>query len=229
MKPASFDYFAPTSVEQTCALLARYGDDAKILAGGQSLVPLLDLRLAQPAVLIDINGVRELDYIQASSDGLSIGVGTRHRTVERSSVVREQFPLLSAGIEWIGHPQIRNRGTVGGSLAHADPAAELPALVLALDATFTVVIEHLEKPPISPVNFRGVGEGGAICAPPAIVNTISDALGKKITEQSLPPTRVLERMGAIPEEKWGNKDKEKNDSYLEKSFERSTYREGPSV
>jgi carbon-monoxide dehydrogenase medium subunit len=139
MKPAPFEYFAPASVEETCALLARYGDDAKILAGGQSLVPLLSLRLAQPTVLIDINPVRELDYIQASDSGLSIGARTRHRTLERSSVVREQFPLLSAGVEWIGHPQIRNRGTVGGSLVHADPAAELPALALALDATFTAV------------------------------------------------------------------------------------------
>ena len=139
MKPAPFEYFAPTSVEETCALLARYGDDAKILAGGQSLVPLLALRLAQPAVLIDINPVRELDYVQANGAGLSIGACTRHRTIERSQAVREQFPLLLAGVEWIGHPQIRNRGTVGGSLAHADPAAELPALALALDATFTVV------------------------------------------------------------------------------------------
>ncbi len=139
MKPAPFEYFAPTSVEETCALLAHYSDDAKILAGGQSLVPLLALRLAQPAVLIDINPVRELDYIQASDAGLSIGARTRHRTLERSPVVREQFPLLSAAVEWVGHPQIRNRGTVGGSLVHADPAAELPALALALDATFTVV------------------------------------------------------------------------------------------
>jgi CO/xanthine dehydrogenase FAD-binding subunit len=108
MKPAPFEYFAPTSVEETCNLLARYGDDAKILAGGQSLVPLLALHLAQPAVLIDINPVRELDYVQANGAGLSIGAGTRHRTVERSPAVREQFPLLSAGIEWIGHPQIRN-------------------------------------------------------------------------------------------------------------------------
>lgn len=139
MKAAPFEYFAPTSVEETCAFLARYGDDAKILAGGQSLVPMLALRLAQPAVLIDINPVRELDYIRASDTGLSIGARTRHRTLERSPVVREQFPLLSAAIEWVGHPQIRNRGTVGGSLVHADPAAELPAIALVLDATFTVV------------------------------------------------------------------------------------------
>jgi aerobic carbon-monoxide dehydrogenase medium subunit len=138
MKPAPFEYFAPTSVEETCALLARYGDDAKILAGGQSLVPLLALRLAQPAVLIDINPVRELDYISASDAGLSIGARTRHRTLERSPLVQQQFPLLSAAVEWVGHPQIRNRGTLGGSLVHADPAAELPALALALDATFTV-------------------------------------------------------------------------------------------
>ncbi len=139
MKPAPFEYFAPTNVEETCAFLARYGDDAKILAGGQSLVPLLALRLAQPEVLIDINLVRTLDYIQVDAGGLTIGAGTRHRSIERSSAVREQFPLISAGVEWIGHPQIRNRGTIGGSLVHADPAAELPALALALDAMMTIV------------------------------------------------------------------------------------------
>jgi CO/xanthine dehydrogenase FAD-binding subunit len=123
VKPAPFEYFAPTSLEETCALLARYGDDAKILAGGQSLVLLLALRLAQPAVLIDINPVRELDYIQADDSGLTIGARTRHRSLERSAFVREQFPLLSAGVAWIGYSRIGNRGTVGGSLVHADPAS----------------------------------------------------------------------------------------------------------
>ena len=139
MKPAPFEYFAPTSLEETTGLLARYSDDAKLLAGGQSLVPLLALRLAQPAVLIDINNVPELNYIQANGDGLAIGAMTRHRSVERSQAVREHFPLLSTAIEWIGHPQIRNRGTIGGSLVHADPAAELPALAAILDATFTII------------------------------------------------------------------------------------------
>lgn len=138
MKPAPFDYFAPTSVDEARGLLNQYGDDAKILAGGQSLVPVMALRLSQPSVVIDVNRLRELDYIRDDAHGLAIGAITRHRTVERSPQVREKAPLLSAAIEWIGHPQIRNRGTIGGSLAHADPAAELPALAVALDATFTV-------------------------------------------------------------------------------------------
>ena len=139
MKPAPFDYFAPTSVDEVRDLLIRYGDDAKILAGGQSLIPVMALRLAQPSVLIDINGVRELDYIRDdASGGLAIGAITRHRAVERSPLVQQKAPLLASSLEWVGHPQIRNRGTIGGSLAHADPAAELPALAVALDATFTV-------------------------------------------------------------------------------------------
>jgi aerobic carbon-monoxide dehydrogenase medium subunit len=138
MKPAPFDYFAPTSVEEVRGLLTQYGDEAKILAGGQSLVPVMALRLAQPSVVIDINNVRELNYIRADDHGLAIGAVTRQRAVERSVTVREKVPLLTAAIEWIGHPQIRNRGTIGGSLAHADPAAELPALAAVLDATFTV-------------------------------------------------------------------------------------------
>jgi CO/xanthine dehydrogenase FAD-binding subunit len=138
MKSAPFDYFAPTSVDEVRGLLNQYGDDAKILAGGQSLVPVMALRLSQPSVVIDVNRLRELDYIRDDAHGLAIGAITRHRTVERSPQVREKAPLLSAAIEWIGHPQIRNRGTIGGSLAHADPAAELPALAVALDATFTV-------------------------------------------------------------------------------------------
>src|SRR5438067_4668883 len=138
MKPAPFDYFAPTSVEEVRGLLTQYGDEAKILAGGQSLVPAMALRMAQPSVVIDINNVRELNYIRADDHGLAIGAVTRQRAVERSVTVREKVPLLTAAIEWIGHPQIRNRGTIGGSLAHADPAAELPALAAVLDATFTV-------------------------------------------------------------------------------------------
>lgn len=153
MKPAPFDYYAPTSVDETCSLLARYGSDAKLLAGGQSLVPLLALRLAQPAALIDLNGVHELDYIRADDNGVAIGAMTRQRTVERSSVVRETCPLLPAAVEWIGHPQIRNRGTIGGSLVHSDPAAELPALATLLDATFTITNAQGAKRTVKPDEF----------------------------------------------------------------------------
>jgi xanthine dehydrogenase iron-sulfur cluster and FAD-binding subunit A len=120
LKPAPFEYVAATSVEETGDLLARSGDDAEILAEGQSLVPLLALRLAHPTVLIDMNPVRGLDYVQAHSAGLSAGARTRLRSIERPQAVREQFPLLLAGVGWIGHSKIRNRGAVGGSLALAD-------------------------------------------------------------------------------------------------------------
>src|SRR5260370_37979832 len=112
MKPAPFDYFAPTSVDEVRDLLAQYGDDAKILAGGQSLVPGMALRVAQPSVVIDINHVRELDYIRADAHGLAIGAITRHRTVQRSTLVRGKPPLLCAGVDRIGHPQIQNLAQV---------------------------------------------------------------------------------------------------------------------
>lgn len=139
MKPAPFDYFAPAEIEEALDLLARYGEEAKILAGGQSLMPLLSLRLARPAVLIDINRLSRLDHISAGPDGgLALGALTRQRSVERSQLVKTRNPLLSAAIPLIGHFQIRNRGTIGGSLAHADPAAELPAVSLALEAQFAL-------------------------------------------------------------------------------------------
>jgi carbon-monoxide dehydrogenase medium subunit len=139
MKPASFEYFAPRSLPEALELLERYGDEAKILAGGQSLMPLMNLRLARPKVIIDINRLSDLDFISATSDGvLTIGALTRQRAIERSAVVREQNPLLAAAVSLIGHFQIRNRGTVGGSLAHGDPAAELPAVSLLLGAELSL-------------------------------------------------------------------------------------------
>ncbi len=139
MKPASFEYESPTTVAEAVSLLQQYGEDAKIIAGGQSLVPLLNLRLARPGYLIDINRVKELDYIRSVNGGLAIGAMTRQRAVERSEVVAGQCPLLREAVLLMSHPQIRNRGTIGGSLAHADPSAELPAVMVALDAQFTAV------------------------------------------------------------------------------------------
>jgi CO/xanthine dehydrogenase FAD-binding subunit len=142
MKPAPFQYFAPQSLPEALDLLAQHGDDGKLLAGGQSLVPAMNFRLAQPATLIDLNGVAELFYLRAGDgggargDGLAIGAMTRQRTLERSPAVARVAPLLAATMPYIAHAQIRNRGTVGGSLAHADPAAELPAVMVALDADF---------------------------------------------------------------------------------------------
>lgn len=135
MKPASFKYAAPESVGEALDLLAEHSHDGKVLAGGQSLVPLLNMRLARPAVLIDLNRVAGLDYIREDNGTVAIGAMTRQRTVERSPMVREKLPLLWEAIRFVGHPQIRNRGTVGGSLAHADPSAELPAVAVASGAT----------------------------------------------------------------------------------------------
>jgi len=140
MKPAPFEYFAPTTIDEALALLAEYGDDAKLLAGGQSLVPTMNFRLARPAVLIDLNRVPDLGYIRAADAGepLELGAMTRQTILERSTEVANHQPLLTAALPHIAHPQIRNRGTLGGSLAHADPAAELPAVAVALRARIVV-------------------------------------------------------------------------------------------
>ena len=138
MKPAAFDYSAPRTLEEALGLLADYGGDAKLLAGGQSLVPAMNFRLAQPAALIDLNGIDELFFIREDASGLRCGAMTRQRSVERSALVQRAAPLLHEAMPYIAHSQIRNRGTIGGSLAHADPAAELPALAVALDARMYV-------------------------------------------------------------------------------------------
>ena len=123
---------------ETLDLLQQLGEDAKVLAGGQSLVPLLNLRLARPAHLVDINSVQELSSIAAWDGGVSVGALVRQRAAERSDLVSQRCPLLAEALPLIGHPQIRNRGTIGGSLAHADPASELPAVAAALGAQFVV-------------------------------------------------------------------------------------------
>ena len=136
MKPPVFDYFRPASVDEALALLAEHGADAKALAGGQSLVPAMNFRLAQPAALVDLNGLDELAGIGDGPAALQLGAMTRHCAVERSAVVAKRAPLLTETMPYVAHPQIRNRGTVGGSLAHADPAAELPAVMVASSARF---------------------------------------------------------------------------------------------
>ena len=138
MKPPVFEYTAVRSVEEAVAELSQHGDEAKLLAGGQSLLPLLNMRLVTPARLIDLNRVSELAYITERDGGVGIGAMTRQRHAERSPVVAARLPLLGHALPWVGHFQIRNRGTIGGSLSHADPAAELPAVALCLDARFTV-------------------------------------------------------------------------------------------
>ncbi|WP_409328868.1 FAD binding domain-containing protein [Trujillonella humicola] len=140
MKPAPFDYLAPTRVEEVLDVLREHGDEAKVLAGGQSLVPMLNFRLARPAVLVDINQVADLDGIRAEDGTLHIGATSRQRALERhlSGAADGPGSLLRNALGYIGHPQIRARGTIGGSLAHADPAAELPAAVSALGATLVI-------------------------------------------------------------------------------------------
>ena len=138
MKPAKFDYFAPATLDEALELLTQHGADAKVLAGGQSLMPMMNLRLVRPAVVIDINRMAGLSGVSASNGTVSVGAMTRQRDLERSDAIRGAFPMMTAAIGHIGHFQIRNRGTIGGSLSHADPAAELPALCTALDAEFVV-------------------------------------------------------------------------------------------
>lgn len=138
MKPAPFEYDDPRTVDEALDLLAEHGEECKVIAGGQSLVPLMNFRLARPRRLIDINGIDSLAHITRAPGRVVIGAMTRHVDVERSPVVAEAWPLLSEAIVWVGHPQIRNRGTIGGSVVHADPAAELPAVFAAMDATFQV-------------------------------------------------------------------------------------------
>ena len=146
MKPPPFKYYAPITVEEALGHFAEYGSEAKALAGGQSLIPTMNFRLAQPEVLVDLNNIADLSYIRPSADGgLSIGAMTRQREVERSGLVAERAPLVAQTMPYIAHPQIRNRGTFGGSIAHADPASELPAVVSTLDAQLRVQGQHGER------------------------------------------------------------------------------------
>ncbi len=138
MKPAAFDYVAPRSLDEAVAALARGGPDAKVLAGGQSLVPLLNFRLARPTLLVDLNRVPELAFVESRAGGLVIGAMTRQAAVERDARITREQPLVAEALGWVGHLAIRSRGTFGGSLAHADPAAELPAVAVCLDAQIAV-------------------------------------------------------------------------------------------
>ena len=183
MKAPPFSYHAPSSLDEALALLDQHGDDAKVLAGGQSLVPLLALRLAHPEVLVDLNGVSELTSIAPHNGGVAVGAMARERAAERSELISSQVPLLAEALPMIGHLAIRNRGTIGGSLAHADPAAELPAVAQALDAElvatskargartipatdffqgyFTTVLEPDEI--LTEVRFPALADGSGTC------------------------------------------------------------------
>jgi len=132
--PAAFEYFAPQSVGEAIGLLEKHGDDAKLLAGGHSLLPIMKLRLAQPKVIVDIGRIHGLDGIKADGQKIAIGALVTHDAIEHSALLKEKCPLLPEAAAVIGDMQVRNRGTIGGSMAHADPAADYPAAVLALDA-----------------------------------------------------------------------------------------------
>ena len=134
MKPAAFDYIAATSVDMAAASLAEGGDDAKIIAGGQSLVPLLNFRLLRPSILVDINPIQGLSFIRETETDIRVGALTRHHQLETSAVIARHLPVLSCAMTHVAHLAIRNRGTIGGSLAHGDPAAELPMMALLLNA-----------------------------------------------------------------------------------------------
>jgi carbon-monoxide dehydrogenase medium subunit len=145
MKPAPFKYFAPTEIPEVLSLLKEYGYDAKVLAGGQSLVPMMNFRLVQPAVLVDINNIPDLKSIQTHEKGIRLGAMVRHSQVERDSIIEKRVPLLHETMPQIATAQIRNRGTIGGSLAHADPSAELVAVTTALEARFKIQNQEGER------------------------------------------------------------------------------------
>ncbi len=136
MIPAAFDYVRAGSAEEAVSLIGQHGDEAKFLAGGHSLLPLMKLRLAQPSVLVDIGRVSDLSYIRDAGDHIAIGALTRHMDVETSDLLKAEVPLLAHAAGHVGDPQVRHRGTLGGTIAHADPASDLPAVTLALGATY---------------------------------------------------------------------------------------------
>jgi aerobic carbon-monoxide dehydrogenase medium subunit len=137
--PAAFDYVRADSAGHAVALLTEHGDEAKLLAGGHSLLPLMKLRLASPSVLIDVGRLHDLSYVRDGGDHIAVGALTRHRDLEISDVLGTEVPILAHAAAQVGDPQVRHRGTIGGSLAHADPASDLPAVILALGATLVAM------------------------------------------------------------------------------------------
>ena len=158
MIPSTFEYFAPTTVAEAVSLLQEHGDDAQLLAGGHSLIPAMKLRLAEPGCLVDINKIAELTGISVENNVLVIGAMTTHYQLESSPLVAENVPILTQTAGEIGDVQVRNRGTLGGSLAHADPAADWPATILALDATIKTVGPNAERSIAATDFFQGLYE-----------------------------------------------------------------------
>jgi carbon-monoxide dehydrogenase medium subunit len=153
--PAPFEYRRATSVDEALSMLSEGGEDAKLLAGGHSLLPLMKLRLSAPSLLVDIGPLRDLSYIRDAGDHVSIGALTRHHDVHHNALLEEHVPLLAHAAGTIGDPQVRHRGTIGGSLAHGDPASDLPAVCLALGATFDLVGPDGQRQVPAAEFFRG--------------------------------------------------------------------------
>ena len=174
MKPAAFEYYRPRTLGEALSLLAEYGEDAKPLAGGQSLIPAMNFRLATPAVLIDLNDLVELSYVRNGSGTVRIGSMTRQSLIERDPMVSATAALVTEAMPYVAHRAIRNRGTVGGSLAHADPAAELPAVMMALNARLTV---------------SGTTESREVPAAEFFTGLFTTAIqpGELLTEVTIPP------------------------------------------
>ena len=158
MKPSVFSYVKPATLSDALGLLSKHGEDAQILAGGQSLVPTLNMRLSSPDLLVDINGLDELSGVRLEGDHIRIGALTRHVDIENSSIIAEHCPLIALAMPHIAHPAIRNRGTFGGSIALADPAAELPACMCALEATIEVVGNGGTREIVAKDFFKGLYE-----------------------------------------------------------------------
>jgi CO/xanthine dehydrogenase FAD-binding subunit len=177
MKPAAFDYVVAESIEAAVAALAAADGEAKILAGGQSLVPMLNFRLLRPSILVDINRIPDLAFIEETTDAIVVGTLTRHHRLEISPVIARHLPLLAEAMRHVAHLAIRNRGTIGGSLSHADPAAELPMLALLLDATVHV---------ISPAGPRAVAARDFSLGP-LTVDLAPDEMVTRIVLPKLPP------------------------------------------
>jgi len=138
MKPVKFDYVAPTTLDAAVEALTAANGEGKLLAGGQSLLPLLNFRMSRPAVLVDLNGINDLSFIELRGDSVAIGALTRHREIEHSPLIASKLPVMSAAMRHVAHLAIRNRGTIGGSLSHADPAAELPMMAMFYNASLIV-------------------------------------------------------------------------------------------
>jgi carbon-monoxide dehydrogenase medium subunit len=173
MKPPAFDYIAADSIAMAVAALAAAGDDAKIIAGGQSLVPMLNFRMLRPSILVDINRIAGLDVIEEAGGAIRVGALTRHYQLETSPLVARHLPVLSCAMTHVAHLAIRNRGTIGGSLAHADPAAELPMMALLLDAELRIASASSERTVAARDFFLGA-------------LTVDLAAGEIITEVVLP-------------------------------------------